>query len=196
MGFLFSKPASVAPAKAKGAGKAGEENPSSAAAKKKKGGGGAAGKSGGYAFSSIRDSYETLDQVTAALQEAGLESSNLIIALDFTKSNQWTGKRTFGGRSLHYIDPDDAAARNPYMTTVEVMGKVLAHFDDDNLIPVFGFGDSTTLDRSIFPCVAATRARATRSPRRDRPPHPPLPHAQLLPEPPRARLRGGHFAVQ
>ena len=37
---------------------------------------------------------------------------------------------------------------------MKIIGKVLSIYDDDNLIPVFGFGDSTTLDRSIFPCVA------------------------------------------
>ena len=30
-------------------------------------------------------------QVTAALARAGLESSNLIVGIDFTKSNEWTG---------------------------------------------------------------------------------------------------------
>lgn len=30
-------------------------------------------------------------QVTEALSRAGLESSNLIVGIDFTKSNEWTG---------------------------------------------------------------------------------------------------------
>lgn len=30
-------------------------------------------------------------QVTSALAQAGLESSNLIVGIDFTKSNEWTG---------------------------------------------------------------------------------------------------------
>jgi hypothetical protein len=30
-------------------------------------------------------------QVTDALAQAGLESSNLIVGIDFTKSNEWTG---------------------------------------------------------------------------------------------------------
>ena len=30
-------------------------------------------------------------QVTNALAQAGLESSNLIVGIDFTKSNEWTG---------------------------------------------------------------------------------------------------------
>ncbi|XP_058072321.1 E3 ubiquitin-protein ligase RGLG4-like isoform X2 [Magnolia sinica] len=38
----------------------------------------------------IPDNYRSLDQVIAALREAGLESSNLILGIDFTKSNEWT----------------------------------------------------------------------------------------------------------
>jgi len=30
-------------------------------------------------------------QVTEALAQSGLESSNLILGIDFTKSNEWTG---------------------------------------------------------------------------------------------------------
>lgn len=36
-------------------------------------------------FHTIVDSFTTLDQVTAALRKEGLESSNLIVAVDFTK---------------------------------------------------------------------------------------------------------------
>ncbi|OWM63526.1 hypothetical protein CDL15_Pgr019476 [Punica granatum] len=41
-------------------------------------------------YSFIADNFTSLDQVTAALREAGLESSNLIVGIDFTKSNEWT----------------------------------------------------------------------------------------------------------
>jgi E3 ubiquitin-protein ligase RGLG len=33
----------------------------------------------------------SLTMVTEALAQAGLESSNLIVGIDFTKSNEWTG---------------------------------------------------------------------------------------------------------
>ena len=98
-------------------------------------------------FGMIPDRYETLDEVTAALRRSGLESSNLIVAVDFTKSNEWTGKHTFGGRCLHEaVD----GAMNPYETAITIIGRTLEEFDDDNLIPAFGFGDVSTHDRAVF----------------------------------------------
>lgn len=164
-------------------------------------------------------------QVQSALREAGLESSNLILGIDFTKSNEWTGiyflqnlkkynhfaitfyqikkkklyrnfydvenlwlgttdlskkkkkflwcddgltlirlgienerglillslqdtecgffvgisegKVAFNNRSLHAIGD----TQNPYEKAIFIIGKTLAPFDDDNLIPCFGFGD-------------------------------------------------------
>lgn len=35
---------------------------------------------------------------------------------------------------------------NPYETAISVIGKTLALFDEDNLIPCFGFGDGTLQD--------------------------------------------------
>ncbi|KAK3025106.1 hypothetical protein RJ639_044346 [Escallonia herrerae] len=94
----------------------------------------------------IPDNFSTLDQVTAALRESGLESSNLILGIDFTKSNEWTGKVSFNNRSLHAIGD----VPNPYEKAISIIGKTLAPFDDDNLIPCFGFGDVTTHDQEVF----------------------------------------------
>ncbi|XP_058072320.1 E3 ubiquitin-protein ligase RGLG4-like isoform X1 [Magnolia sinica] len=94
----------------------------------------------------IPDNYRSLDQVIAALREAGLESSNLILGIDFTKSNEWTGKRSFRNQSLHAI----GATPNPYEEAITIIGKALGPFDDDNLIPCFGFGDATTHDQAVF----------------------------------------------
>ena len=43
-----------------------------------------------------------------------------------TKSNEWSGKRTFGGRSLHEID--DPSVQNPYEDVIETLGKTLQDF--------------------------------------------------------------------
>ncbi|XP_020203753.1 E3 ubiquitin-protein ligase RGLG2 isoform X2 [Cajanus cajan] len=97
-------------------------------------------------YSRNSDHYYSIDQVTEALARAGLESSNLIVGVDFTKSNEWTGKNSFNRRSLHHI----GSVLNPYEQAISIIGKSLAAFDDDNLIPCFGFGDATTHDQDVF----------------------------------------------
>ncbi|CAN4095945.1 unnamed protein product [Withania somnifera] len=94
----------------------------------------------------IPDNFKSLDQVTVALRESGLESSNLIIGIDFTKSNEWTGKVSFANKSLHTI----GNSVNPYEKAIAIIGKTLSPFDEDNLIPCFGFGDVTTHDQDVF----------------------------------------------
>ncbi|KAK9104302.1 hypothetical protein Scep_021146 [Stephania cephalantha] len=97
-------------------------------------------------YSKIADDYSSLDEVTQALSRAGLESSNLIVGIDFTKSNEWTGAKSFNRRSLHYIGDSP----NPYEQAISIIGRTLSAFDDDNLIPCFGFGDASTHDQDVF----------------------------------------------
>ncbi|KAJ6869098.1 hypothetical protein NC651_033998 [Populus alba x Populus x berolinensis] len=97
-------------------------------------------------YSRIDDNYNSLEQVTDALARAGLESSNLIVGIDFTKSNEWTGARSFNRRSLHHIGNE----QNPYEQAISIIGKTLSSFDEDNLIPCFGFGDASTHDQEVF----------------------------------------------
>lgn len=112
--------------------------------------------------------------MTEALARAGLESSNLVVGIDFTKSNEWTGSilpltfscsaaystldvlilfselltgsRSYNRRSLHHIGD----GLNPYEQAISIIGKTLAAFDEDNLIPCFGFGDGTFLISLLF----------------------------------------------
>ena len=97
-------------------------------------------------YSRIADNYNSIDEVTEALARAGLESSNLILGIDFTKSNEWTGKNSFNRKSLHHI----GNVPNPYEQAISILGKTLAAFDEDNLIPCFGFGDASTHDQDVF----------------------------------------------
>ncbi|XP_057419129.1 E3 ubiquitin-protein ligase RGLG3 isoform X2 [Lotus japonicus] len=94
----------------------------------------------------IADNFSSLDQVVSALREAGLESSNLILGIDFTKSNEWTGKHSFHRKSLHRI----GNTPNPYEQAISIIGRTLSSFDEDNLIPCFGFGDASTHDHNVF----------------------------------------------
>ncbi|GLT25095.1 hypothetical protein SLA2020_002470 [Shorea laevis] len=94
----------------------------------------------------IADNFNSLAEVISALREAGLESSNLILGVDFTKSNEWTGRYSFNRRSLHAI----GSTPNPYEQAISIIGQTLSPFDEDNLIPCFGFGDASTHDQHVF----------------------------------------------
>ncbi|KAL0543610.1 hypothetical protein IC582_018710 [Cucumis melo] len=94
----------------------------------------------------IADNFSSLDQVISALRHEGLESSNLILGIDFTKSNEWTGRYSFRRKSLHSV----SSIPNPYEQAISIIGHTLSPFDDDGLIPCFGFGDASTCDQHVF----------------------------------------------
>eukprot|EP01119_Soliformovum_irregulare_P001445 TRINITY_DN11143_c0_g1_i1.p1 TRINITY_DN11143_c0_g1~~TRINITY_DN11143_c0_g1_i1.p1 ORF type:complete len:297 (+),score=59.65 TRINITY_DN11143_c0_g1_i1:3-893(+) len=99
-------------------------------------------------FRAIPDTFETIDQIQEELRKCGLESSNLILGIDYTISNRDSGRLTFGGKNLHDLRSGET---NPYQQAIDIIGRTLEPFDDDHIIPAFGFGDNTTGDRSVFP---------------------------------------------
>lgn len=99
-------------------------------------------------FRKIVDRFRTIEEVSEAIKEAGLESSNVIFGVDFTRSNVDQGRKTFNGKCLHEIDSEEL---NPYQSVIKILGRTLEKFDDDNIIPCFGFGDVTTKDINVFP---------------------------------------------
>jgi len=105
------------------------------------------GISASSSFEQNKAEYQTYQGVQKALREAGLESCNLMIGVDFTKSNLWAGERTFSGKCLHSLDKQK---KNPYQRVIEACGRTLESFDDDHLIPAYGFGDTKSQDKSVF----------------------------------------------
>lgn len=99
-------------------------------------------------FQAIPDQYKSFEELTKGLRRAGLEKSQLVVGVDFTDSNRTNGARTFGGRCLH--DVSDPATANPYMQALSIIAKALWDFDDDHLIPSYGFGDLHTGSQRIF----------------------------------------------
>lgn len=98
-------------------------------------------------FNPILDNFHSHEEVQKALREAGLEASQLVVGIDYTKSNEWQGKLSFGGKCLHDCSDD---GKNPYQSVISAVGRTLEVFDDDGQIPAFGFGDSKTGDRDVF----------------------------------------------
>ena len=99
-------------------------------------------------FMAIGNNFKRIEDVQEALRNAGLEKSELIIGIDFTKSNTWQGKKTFGGYNLHTLLEGNQL--NHYQSVISILGQTLSSFDNDNEIPAYGFGDTKTEDHSVF----------------------------------------------
>ncbi|XP_038059488.1 E3 ubiquitin-protein ligase RGLG5-like [Patiria miniata] len=99
-------------------------------------------------FMSFVDRFNTFEQVVEAIKMAGLERSEIIIGIDFSASNEWQGRRVFASRCLH--DIMNSRTFNPYQRVLTIVGATLERFDSDHLIPVYGFGDVDTKDKSVF----------------------------------------------
>ena len=98
----------------------------------------------------IRDHFNTFTELQAALRETGFETCQLIVGVDFTKSNTWQGGPPyFRYDNLHTLSD----ILNPYQQVLSIMCPSLAPFDEDNLIDAYGFGDATTSNKSVFPFV-------------------------------------------
>jgi len=100
-----------------------------------------------YRCFTVRD--EQLLQVAEACWKAGLESSSLVIGIDFSASNEWKGRKSFNQNCLHRLGGSKVI--NPYQKVISILLQTLAPFDDDNKIPAYGFGDTETKDHSVFP---------------------------------------------
>lgn len=105
-------------------------------------------QSGPRTFYSFEDRFGSFDDVARACRKAGLETCGLIVGVDFSASNEWQGRKTFSGQNLHKVVPGKIL--NPYQKVISIIGRTLESFDEDNLIPAFGFGDTRTTSLSVF----------------------------------------------
>lgn len=113
----------------------------------------------------IGNNYETWDGLISALRKVGLESSNLLLAIDFTKSNNWQGKNTYGDKSLHTIENPPAYSPssnnfyqvpnlNPYEYVISCLSTTLNAFDDDGYIPTVIFGHARSKGESYMKAIS------------------------------------------
>jgi E3 ubiquitin-protein ligase RGLG len=94
----------------------------------------------------IRNEIFSLKDLTAALKAAGLESSNLLLGIDFTGSNKTQGSSSFGGKCLHALSDRE---KNPYEYALELIWNSISDFDDNGRIMMYSFGDTATRHHSV-----------------------------------------------
>lgn len=96
---------------------------------------------------SLSVGYETVQDLKLDIRSAGIESSDLLVFIDFTKSNLEQGKDSFEGRCLHDLECEGL---NPYEDVIQIIAATLGAYDDDGQIPLYGFGDLKTTNKDVF----------------------------------------------
>lgn len=99
-------------------------------------------------FRTFLDRFTTYDEVVGAIKKTGMVKSDLIIGIDFSASNEWQGRKCFAVKCLH--DVSNSKLLNPYQRVLTIMASTMEQFDSDHLIPVFGFGDKSCRNDSVF----------------------------------------------
>ena len=85
------------------------------------------------------------------LRKKGVGDCGLIVGIDCTTSNIFTGKKSFGNHHLHYISPRKL---NFYERVMSIMGgvvDVLSQEGQTGKFPVYVFGDDKTRDKTVRP---------------------------------------------
>lgn len=99
-----------------------------------------------YAY--IPNSYSHPEEVADALRIVGLTEAQLILGVDFSKSNLDNGARSFDGWSLH--DVSRKKSKNPYMQCLGLLKEGFKDFEVDQKYPVYGFADTQTGSGYVF----------------------------------------------
>lgn len=77
-----------------------------------------------------------------SLKRITIRDSVVVLAMHTRRSNS----PAIAGQSLHSL----ASGNNPYKSVISIIAKTLSAFDDDQLIPMYGFGDVQSRDKALL----------------------------------------------
>lgn len=100
------------------------------------------------AIQKLADIAKKMEKVADSLKQRGVGETKLIVAVDCTASNIYSGKKSFGKRNLHDISK---IRLNFYEQVFSIMGNVVKQLSSDGKFPVYLFGDAKTKDKSVRP---------------------------------------------
>ena len=96
-------------------------------------------------------SSDTLRGVLQTLDRMGLKHMcKVSLGISFAATNKTNGKKSFNGRYLHSVHPK-CKRLTPYEEVIVSLSRSLATLACPGQIPAFGFGDSQSLNKSVFP---------------------------------------------
>lgn len=101
----------------------------------------------GCKCSIFKKRYSSIEDVQLELRHKGIDDIILTLGIDYTKSNRFSGKKTFNGKNLHTIDE---IQDNPYQQILKLLTKTLEPMLSYNSIYMLGFSDVYTQNNCVF----------------------------------------------
>lgn len=87
-------------------------------------------------------------EVEDLFKKYDIKRISMVLGIDCTASNTWSGKKSFGGKNLHHISRDNL---NFYEQAFGILGSVVERFDASKSIPSYFFGDRDGGKESVTP---------------------------------------------
>lgn len=81
--------------------------------------------------------YSSYEDLCADMKKYVVDSLQSFIFLDFSYTNDIQGRTSYG-HGLH--KPQPSTKLTPYEECLTSLNRVITHFDDDDIYPVFKFG--------------------------------------------------------
>lgn len=100
----------------------------------------------------IPDHGWSLEQIEYEIEKASVEMKpQVIVGIDLTGSNTKQGEATFKvkGRKIPNLHSTGDHFQNPYQYVLATLKRTLSKYDEDGMIPAFGFGDLLTKHHSV-----------------------------------------------
>lgn len=99
----------------------------------------------------IGDSFLEFSQIVKKLTDLGISRQlHFIVGVDFTSSNLETGKRCYGGLSLHDVNAVARSEYNPYLQALHLLAEACQEMQADRKLYAYGFGDAQSGADYIF----------------------------------------------
>ena len=112
----------------------------------------------------VKPKVKRIEDVAKALTDAGLRRCSLIVGIDFTGTNETGCKTSFSGNALLSTAHDTVRGRcctgrnlhdlaepsNPFLVALNTLPRVLEGLEGSCRMFCYGFGDTTTKERSVF----------------------------------------------
>lgn len=101
-----------------------------------------------------KDMHISMEQIQKLVIKNDIQGFQLMVAIDFSNSNAYSGFQSYGGKNMHRMD------NSPYVQCLSSLENAL-RFLPVSSISAYYFGDRESKDEAVFPLSRERQAYET-----------------------------------